>query len=103
MYDTEKLAIRPASEYTSAPFNIDLRTNTAVTQLKLDENKVVLENGEELEYNQLVVATGASPRSLPVDGNDLEGVLKIRGVEHAKQCSEGMFCSFSSTNLISSA
>lgn len=92
MHDPEKLALRPLSVYTSAPFSVDLRVSTEVTELKLEENKVVLKGGEEIAYDNLIVATGASPRSLPVDGADLEGILKLRTIEHAKACSEGEWC-----------
>jgi 3-phenylpropionate/trans-cinnamate dioxygenase ferredoxin reductase subunit len=39
---------------------------------------VELASGRTLEYDHLVLATGARPRKLPVPGCDLDGVLELR-------------------------
>ncbi len=41
-------------------------------------SKVVLEDGAELAYDHLVLATGSRNRTLPVPGADLPGVLTLR-------------------------
>jgi NAD(P)H-nitrite reductase large subunit len=55
------------------------------------ENKVVsLDGGKEtLAYNQLILATGGTPRRLPIEGAQLENVFTFRGVEDAKKVDAG--------------
>ncbi len=58
---------------------VDVMTRTKAVKIDRDAKKVYWENldtGEtgELDYDQLVVATGATPRSLNLPGEDLEGV-----------------------------
>jgi NADPH-dependent 2,4-dienoyl-CoA reductase/sulfur reductase-like enzyme len=90
MSDPEKLAIRSTSEYASEPWNIDLRISVNVSAIDF-QNKTVMFDGGEEKYDHLIVATGASPRTLPVEGGNLEGVLKLRTVADAKMVDEGEF------------
>jgi NADPH-dependent 2,4-dienoyl-CoA reductase/sulfur reductase-like enzyme len=50
--------------------------------LDLGRREVVLEDGERLEFDGLVIATGAAPRRFP-NVPDLEGIHVLRTVEHA--------------------
>lgn len=59
---------------------VDLRLNTLVTTLDRDRHTVTVSGGETIGYDKLLLATGASPRRLPVLGDDLEGVLYLRRV-----------------------
>ncbi len=42
--------------------------------------KVQLRNGDKVDYDRILIATGADPVRLPVPGNDAEGVLCFRGI-----------------------
>jgi len=53
--------------------SVDLRLGTWAIAVVPDERRVELGNGESLEYDALVVATGASARTLP-------GIDHLRGV-----------------------
>ncbi|MFE3059512.1 NAD(P)/FAD-dependent oxidoreductase [Nocardia sp. NPDC059239] len=44
---------------------------------------VHLGSGSRLDYSNLVFATGARPRTLPVPGSDLQGVVYLRGIDDA--------------------
>jgi 3-phenylpropionate/trans-cinnamate dioxygenase ferredoxin reductase subunit len=57
------------------PDDLDLRLSTTVARITPSE--VVLASGEPLEFDRLLLATGAEPRRLP----DAEGVLYLRNVE----------------------
>ena len=51
-----------------------------MTGVKPDMKKVVLESGEELEYDVLVIATGSttfSPFKKNVDSPDLQGITQL--------------------------
>jgi len=51
--------------------------------------KVFLENGKQLPYDKLILATGWSPKLLGVDGENLKGVYYIStSTEHVKKLSE---------------
>lgn len=93
--DPSKITLRSLEEYTSAPFDIDLRTSTLVESVDLKEKTLKIEGGGEEKWDKLVFATGAKPRDLPVDGKDLEGVHKLRTIEHAKAIDSGTSLSFS--------
>jgi NAD(P)H-nitrite reductase large subunit len=54
--------------------DIDLSLNTHVTTVDTDAHRVHTHSGEDLEYDKLLVATGGTPRELPVPNADAEGV-----------------------------
>ena len=60
---------------------IELRTSTRVESIDPAASEVVVQGGERLSYDQLLVTTGAEPRRLPVPGAELDGVLYLRDVE----------------------
>jgi len=72
----DKLYVHPADFY--AGHDIELRTSTTVTALDPGAHEVVLDGGERLGYDRLLLATGASPRRFPVAGGDLPGVVYLR-------------------------
>ena len=72
----DKLYVHPADYY--AGHDIELRTSTTVTALDPGAHEVVLNRGERLGYDRLLLATGASPRRFPVAGADLPGVVYLR-------------------------
>ena len=48
------------------------------SRLDAAAHRLTLESGETLPYAKLLLATGASPRRLPVPGADLDGVRYLR-------------------------
>jgi 3-phenylpropionate/trans-cinnamate dioxygenase ferredoxin reductase component len=75
----EQIYVHPPQWY--AEHDIDLRLGTAVTALDPAPREVTLADGSRLGYAELLLATGSSPRRLPVPGADLDGVLYLRTVE----------------------
>jgi NADPH-dependent 2,4-dienoyl-CoA reductase/sulfur reductase-like enzyme len=59
-----------------AAHDVDLRTGTTVTGVDRIGHTVTVSGGERIRYDRLLLATGASPRTLP--GVDMEGVLTLR-------------------------
>ncbi|MFB6203241.1 MAG: NAD(P)/FAD-dependent oxidoreductase [Candidatus Nanohaloarchaea archaeon] len=47
--------------------DIDLRLETRVEEVRTGEKKVVTADGDELEYDSVLVATGGDPREFPAD------------------------------------
>jgi 3-phenylpropionate/trans-cinnamate dioxygenase ferredoxin reductase component len=77
--DKERLKFRPENFY--AERNIDLRVNTSVNSIERDTKQVTLLGGDILDYDHLVLATGARVRELPVPGADLEGVFYLKTLD----------------------
>ena len=77
----EDAAVHPATFY--ADHDIELRCSTVVSGIDPIRRTVSVEPGGELPYDQLLLATGARPRPLDVQGSDLEGVACLRTVGDA--------------------
>jgi 3-phenylpropionate/trans-cinnamate dioxygenase ferredoxin reductase subunit len=72
----ERLFLRPAAWY--AENDIDLHLNTTVNAIDRADKRVIAE-GLAVDYDHLVLCTGAVPRSLPpAMGGLLEGVFEVR-------------------------
>ena len=63
--------------------NIELRTGTRVTAIDRAAKTVQLADGSTLPYGGLALATGSTPRSLPLPGGTAQGVLALRGRDDA--------------------
>jgi 3-phenylpropionate/trans-cinnamate dioxygenase ferredoxin reductase subunit len=77
----DDLLIKPKDFY--ADQDVDVRLGGAVRAIDTSARTVTLEGGESLGYDGLVLATGAAPRRLPVEGADLEGVHYLRNHDDA--------------------
>jgi 3-phenylpropionate/trans-cinnamate dioxygenase ferredoxin reductase subunit len=62
---------------------IELRTGTRVTAIDRAAKTVQLADGSTLPYGGLALATGSTPRSLPLPGGAARGVLALRGRDDA--------------------
>ncbi|MET9875765.1 FAD-dependent oxidoreductase [Actinacidiphila glaucinigra] len=60
--------------------DVDLRLGTTVTGLDAGVKQVELDGGRRMPYTRLLLATGSTPRRLPVPGADLDNVLYLRRV-----------------------
>jgi 3-phenylpropionate/trans-cinnamate dioxygenase ferredoxin reductase subunit len=61
--------------------DVELRTAAHVSSLDVAARAVVLADGERIDYDALLLATGAEPRRPPIPGADLEGVHVLRTLE----------------------
>jgi len=76
--ELEKVYVHPTGWY--AEHDVDLRLDTRVTAIDRSAHEVSIERGEPIGYDKLTLATGSSPRHLSVPGNELTGVLYLRGL-----------------------
>ncbi|PKO32119.1 MAG: pyridine nucleotide-disulfide oxidoreductase [Betaproteobacteria bacterium HGW-Betaproteobacteria-9] len=67
---------------------IELRTGTPVKAIDRTAKTVVLADGSALPYTGLVLATGSTPRALPLPGGDAPGVLALRSKDDASAITE---------------
>jgi NADPH-dependent 2,4-dienoyl-CoA reductase/sulfur reductase-like enzyme len=66
---------------------VEVMLETSVSSVDTREHAVVLE-GDRLGYGQLLLASGAWPRTLTCGGSDLEGVFTLRTVRDSKTIRE---------------
>jgi len=74
--DADSLALRPDSFY--AEHDIALRLNARALEIDRAAGAVLLEGGERLPYDRLILATGARARRIALPGVELDGVLELR-------------------------
>lgn len=72
--------IIPDSKLEGAGIKLIMGNVTGITP---DKKQVTLGNGESIEYSKLFLATGSSSFMPPIPGNDLEGVVTLRGAQDA--------------------
>jgi 3-phenylpropionate/trans-cinnamate dioxygenase ferredoxin reductase subunit len=70
--------------------NIALRTGVTVSAIDRAACQVWLTDGSALPYSGLVLATGSTPRSLPLPGGNAQGVLALRSRDDASAIAERM-------------
>jgi len=74
--EKEKIYLHPEGWYDE--HDVELRLDTRVTAIDRAAHQLTIRGGEEIGYDKLLLATGSSPRRLPVPGGDLDGVLYLR-------------------------
>jgi NADPH-dependent 2,4-dienoyl-CoA reductase/sulfur reductase-like enzyme len=78
-WDVDSLSLR-RKDY--AELELDLRLGRRATGLDLGARQVELDDGSRVDYDGLIIATGASPRELP-GTVDLEGIHLLRTLDDA--------------------
>jgi 3-phenylpropionate/trans-cinnamate dioxygenase ferredoxin reductase subunit len=74
--EREKVYVHAAGVY--AEQDIELKTATTVTAIDPGGGRVTLATGHTLDFDRLLLATGAEPRRISVAGAELEGVHYMR-------------------------
>jgi 3-phenylpropionate/trans-cinnamate dioxygenase ferredoxin reductase subunit len=65
--------------FLALPEELELRLSTTVSEIA--DREIVLESGDRLPFDRLLLATGSEPRRLP--GTDLTGIHYLRNVENS--------------------
>ena len=68
--------------------DIDLRLNTFITEVDVDARTLRTHEGDDIEYDSLLVATGGTPTQLPVPGSDATGVHHFWTFQDARKIAE---------------
>jgi len=79
---SEKLPIRPAAFY--ADLNISAVLGRRVSAVNVD-NRTVSVDGQSYPYDRLLIASGADPRRIKVDGIELRNIFFMRTEAHVRQ------------------
>lgn len=78
-WDPERAALR--DEKALAGLDADLALGRTATGLDISRRRVLLDGGDVVHYDELVVATGVTARTLP--GADLDGIHVLRTLDDA--------------------
>lgn len=76
------IPLRSREYYES--INVDLVTGDPAVRISPAEHQVSFHSGRTMTYGALLLATGAEPRSLPVEGADLPHVYRLRTFADSK-------------------
>ena len=76
-----RLYLRPRAFY--AQKGVTLELGRRVTAIDRDRRRIVLDDGRELGYDALLLATGSRVRKLAVPGADLPGIHYLRTIADA--------------------
>lgn len=82
----EKLLIKSPEAYKK--HQIETRLGSRVVSINRNAQKVILDNGEELEYTNLVLATGARVRKLPFEHSSFDSIHYLRSKAHVDKIKE---------------
>jgi len=74
----EDLLIRPEAQYEKV--NIEVMLGQRVGRLHREHKLVLLEDGTDIAYSKLALATGSRVRTLDLPGADLKGVHYLRDI-----------------------
>ena len=77
----DALAFKPEKYYVERNIERVLGRAAAINR---NESHLLLESGRKLDYDHLILATGARNRTLDVPGNDLNGIFGLRTIADAK-------------------
>lgn len=77
----QSLALKPADFYATQ--NITLRLGHAAEAIDRDVRRVALADGSSIDYDTLILATGAHARPLPLAGAPRPNVLTLRNIADA--------------------
>ena len=89
--DIADLYLHPPEWYSRRGITVHL--GTAVTELDTAARRILLDGGEEVSYDRLLLAVGSNPFQPPLEGMGQEGVFTLRTIDdalairsHAEKC-----------------
>jgi NADPH-dependent 2,4-dienoyl-CoA reductase/sulfur reductase-like enzyme len=83
--DRESIFVHDAGWY--AEHDVELLLGVRVLRIDRPARAVELSDGRRIGYDKLLLSNGASPRSLDVPGDALDGVLYLRTVQDSERLS----------------
>jgi 3-phenylpropionate/trans-cinnamate dioxygenase ferredoxin reductase subunit len=81
--ERDRLLLRPPHFYES--HSIETHLGRRVEEISRREQRLRLDDGSDVAYDALLIATGSRPRTLAAPGNDLDGVHFLRTIADVEQ------------------
>ena len=85
---SDKLGIRSTDFYDNLKINPIL--GDRVTGIDVDNKSVSTENGKVLQFDKLLIATGADPKAITANGTDLKNIFFMRTEAQVRQMLDTM-------------
>jgi len=79
----DAIRINPLEKYSEK--GIELRLGCEAIAIDARNKSVRLRSGDDVQFEKLLIATGASPLTLNVPGNDLQGFHYLRSLDDSKR------------------
>lgn len=80
----ERLAVRPRTWYEAQ--SVTLKSGVQVTSIDRLKRLVIVQNGEQIPYDKLVLTTGSRPRELPDSlAPNVKHIYTLRGIDDAQR------------------
>jgi 3-phenylpropionate/trans-cinnamate dioxygenase ferredoxin reductase subunit len=86
--EAERLLFRHRGFYDEHA--VELKLGVRAVRIETAARRVALSNGEEINYDRLLLCSGAVPRRMTCPGSDLAGVHYLRNVDDAAAIHEGL-------------
>lgn len=80
---SEKLPIRSPTIYED--LNIKPLLGNRISEIDVDRHEVLIKNGQRIQFDRLLIATGADARSIRVQGSNLGNIHYMRTGDHVLQ------------------
>jgi NADPH-dependent 2,4-dienoyl-CoA reductase/sulfur reductase-like enzyme len=80
-----EVAIRINPESFYEEHGIELRLKMEVASVDIKRKRLVLKPGDEIEFQKLIIATGARPRTLKIPGSSLHNLFNLRTLDDSKR------------------
>ncbi|MFO8037514.1 MAG: FAD-dependent oxidoreductase [Anaerolineales bacterium] len=84
--DLDRVYLQSPEKYEE--WDVELIQGKEVIDLSPQDHIVTLDDGQEIGYEKLLLATGGSAIRLPIWGAELENVFTLRSIEDAKKIRE---------------
>lgn len=85
-YTDEEILVKKENWYKEK--NIEVKLNTHIEKIDKENKKAIAKDGEEFEYEKLLIATGSHAFVPPIKNADSEGVFAIRSSDDLKHFKE---------------
>ena len=79
--DPEEIIIRSDDFYEN--LGIETFLGRVVKAINITNKTVLLDTGESIEWDRMLIATGANPKLMEVEGKDLKNIYVLRNIDDA--------------------
>ncbi|QGM94416.1 NAD(P)/FAD-dependent oxidoreductase [Methylocystis rosea] len=81
----DDIELKPAQWWRAA--GVEVLSGRTVIKINAAARRILLDNGESVDYSKVVLATGSRAARLPIEGADLPGVHTFRDVQDVEALS----------------
>lgn len=67
---------------------IDVKLKTCARGVNFGDKQIELDNGETVQYEKLLIATGSALKKLHIDNGDLDNIFYLRNIKHSDKIRE---------------